>query len=264
MTTEIASTAEITALTTTEQLELERQEAVIARGVETFVEVGNALAAIRDQRLYRTKHESFESYCRDRWEIGRSQAYRLIDAAAVVSNVSPIGDIVPSNEAQTRPLASLPPEQQREAWKEAVETMPGGKPTAAHVQQVVEARKPKPAAPPPPPAPRPAPTPLNMTPRPSPAGDQEIAVAPTPRPPIQLTPLTPAGSSDGPAVLLAKRALLASALQLIEIQLAKTDHPPAVVRQDQVDQAARLFVSSQALTGAAGLLALSIVFETAA
>lgn len=40
-------------------------------------------------------------------------------------------------ESQLRPLASLPPEQQREVWTKAIETAPNGKITAAHVQGVV-------------------------------------------------------------------------------------------------------------------------------
>jgi hypothetical protein len=46
--------------------------------------------------------------------------------------------MVPVNEAQARPLASLPPEQQREVWKEAVETAPPSGITAKHVQATVK------------------------------------------------------------------------------------------------------------------------------
>ena len=41
------------ALTTTEIAELSKQEAIIKRGLKTFIDVGNALAVIRDERLYR-------------------------------------------------------------------------------------------------------------------------------------------------------------------------------------------------------------------
>src|SRR5690606_12947595 len=49
-------------------------------------------------------------------------------------------DTVPATERQARPLTKLPPEQQREAWAEAVETAPrdvDGRPrvTAAHVEE---------------------------------------------------------------------------------------------------------------------------------
>jgi hypothetical protein len=45
---------------------------------------------------------------------------------------------MPAAESVARPLAALPdPEQQREAWQQAVDTAPGGKVTARHVESVV-------------------------------------------------------------------------------------------------------------------------------
>ena len=38
-------------------------ELVIERGLKTFVEVGAALLGIRDGRLYRETHATFEDYC---------------------------------------------------------------------------------------------------------------------------------------------------------------------------------------------------------
>lgn len=127
-----------TALTVSEQQALQGWESVIENGMKTFIAVGNALLQIRDLRLYRQNYNTFEDYCRSRWGMNRAHAYRLIDAANVADNLSPIGDR-PINEAQARPLTRLEPEQQREAWKEAVATAPDGKVTAAHVQAVVDA-----------------------------------------------------------------------------------------------------------------------------
>ena len=45
-------------------------EDVINRGLATFVEVGNALLRIRDERLYRAEFGTFEAYCRQRWQMG--------------------------------------------------------------------------------------------------------------------------------------------------------------------------------------------------
>jgi hypothetical protein len=121
-------------------------EETIAQGLTTFVEVGAALAEIRDSRLYRETHKNFTDYCRERWGMDRTHAYRLVDAAEAVRNLSPIGDNaavpLPATESQARPLTSLPPEQQREVWKKAVETAPtngNGEPkiTAAHVEATV-------------------------------------------------------------------------------------------------------------------------------
>jgi hypothetical protein len=136
-------------LTLTEATQLARLEETIERGLKTFVDVGNALLEIRDKRLYRVEHGTFEDYCRERWAISRPRAYQLIEAAEAVNGLSTIVDILPANESQARPLTQLEPEQQREAWARAVETAPEGKLTAAHVQEVVneyrEARAPEPS-----------------------------------------------------------------------------------------------------------------------
>lgn len=128
--------ATATELTTIERAELGRYEAVIKRGLDTFFEVGNALAKIRDGKLYRGEYSTFDEYCRGRWDFTDRRARMLIDAAGVVENLA-TGTIVPVNEAQARPLTKLEPDQQREAWAEAVESAPNGKVTAAHVEKAV-------------------------------------------------------------------------------------------------------------------------------
>jgi phage N-6-adenine-methyltransferase len=126
-------------VSTEERDELSQHEGIIERGLKTFVDVGGALLAIRDKRLYRQDHGTFEDYCRERWGMERRHAYRLIDAADVVNNVSNWTQNVPTTESQVRPLTSLEPDQQVEVWQRAVETAPNGKVTAAHVQAVKEA-----------------------------------------------------------------------------------------------------------------------------
>jgi hypothetical protein len=117
---------------------LAHYEHIIAQGIKTFVEVGNALVAIRDQHLYRESYTTFEDYLRQRWDLSRPYAYQLMEASVVVERVSAVADIVPVNEAQARPLATLPVEQQAAAWKEAVETAPPSGITAKHVQATVK------------------------------------------------------------------------------------------------------------------------------
>jgi len=120
-----------------EKSELSRCEAVIDAGMKTFMDVGSALLDIREKKLYRQDFDTFEDYCREKWNIQRAYAYRLINAVETISYLSPIGDILPETETQARPLTRLEPTQQREAWAQAVETAPNGKITAAHVQSVV-------------------------------------------------------------------------------------------------------------------------------
>ena len=162
-------TTALVTLTVAEREFLDDCEATISRGLMTFVEVGQALIDIRDNRLYRATHAAFEDYCVDRWGFTFQHAGRLIDAATITQLIStPIGveinneppvDAVPANEAQARPLAKLLPhpmaepedkaaaeEKIRETWNEAVETAPRdaeGKPkvTAKHVETTLTRRE---------------------------------------------------------------------------------------------------------------------------
>lgn len=134
--------------------ELERLEGIITRNLQSFYEVGRALMEIRDRGYYRDVlgFDTFEAYCKSKWDFSRSYAYRLIDSANVIEVVSPIGN-KPLNESQTRPLVNLAPAQQREAWQKAVETAPEGKVTAAHVYKIVKGMT-EPEKPAPPPKPQ--------------------------------------------------------------------------------------------------------------
>lgn len=118
--------------------QLAEAEVVIERGLGTFVEVGAALLAIRDARLYRQTHGTFEEYCRGRWNLARNYANKLIAASVVVSNVGTTVPI-PSSERIARPLTQLQPDEQREVWRGIVETH-GEKVTAADVTQAVRQR----------------------------------------------------------------------------------------------------------------------------
>lgn len=112
-------------------------ETVIEHGLQTFVDVGTALMEIRDSRLYRDSHGTFEDYCRERWGLKRQRAYELIDAARIAGSLSEISDKAPVRESHVAPLASLPADTQREVWQRAVETAPNGKVTAKHVEKTV-------------------------------------------------------------------------------------------------------------------------------
>jgi hypothetical protein len=112
-------------------------EAVIE---SSFVAQGNALREIRDSRLYRETHDTFEAYCQERWDYSRPQAYRLIAAAETVEVVSPNGDTAsPANEAVARELKGTD-EEKAAAWEEAVQKH-GDKPTAKQVREVVQSRQ---------------------------------------------------------------------------------------------------------------------------
>lgn len=66
-------------------------EETIARGVRGYVEAGEALRTIRDARLYRETHGTFEDYCRERWGWNDRRASQLIAAAEVSTTVGILG-----------------------------------------------------------------------------------------------------------------------------------------------------------------------------
>jgi hypothetical protein len=94
-------------------------ENIIEANQHKFYQTGKALKQIRDDRLFRDLlFDSFEAYVKDRWDMARSQAYRLITAAEVIDNLSPIGDgVLPQNEFQTRVLARFTKAEQRKIWR---------------------------------------------------------------------------------------------------------------------------------------------------
>ena len=99
-------------------------ETIIESNRTQFYQIGKALKQIRDEQLYRQLlFDTFESYVKDRWDMARSHAYRLIEASKVIDNLSPIGDgILPKNESQARALAQLKTTDQRNIWREFIES----------------------------------------------------------------------------------------------------------------------------------------------
>jgi hypothetical protein len=117
---------------------LAQLESVIKKYRQDFYAVGKALAEIRDGRHYhKLTFKSFDSYVRLRWDMGRSHAYRLIEAAAVIDNLSPIGEALPKNESQARALTRLDAFSQRRLWRDFLST--GQKLTAANIKKLVSA-----------------------------------------------------------------------------------------------------------------------------
>lgn len=121
--------------------ELAKHEAVIERGLRTTIEVGLAMKAIRDNRLYAAEYDSFDSYIKNRWEYTRQRAYQLIEAAEVDANLSTIvgASDRPQRETHLREVAKAPAAKQAEVVRKAVERAAeeNRKPTARDYKKVV-------------------------------------------------------------------------------------------------------------------------------
>jgi hypothetical protein len=133
--------------------DLKHQEEIIQDGMQSFLHVGRALIAIRDESLYEEKYETFEAYCKQRWGFTARRAYQFIESAETVSDLRTIVHtgtaknevILPSNEAQARALASSADdaEDRAKVWQAAVEAAPknsAGEPvvTAKIVKEAAE------------------------------------------------------------------------------------------------------------------------------
>jgi hypothetical protein len=123
---------------------LPKLEAVIKRGLSTFLQVGRALLEIHDGRLYAAEYRTFEDYCSQRWKLSVQRGYQLIDAAKVIDAVSTTVEIEPpQSERAARELAETlrheGPEAAAEAWQHAVEQH-GSQPTAEQVRRRCAAR----------------------------------------------------------------------------------------------------------------------------
>ena len=88
-----------------EQADLATCEAALDNLRVAFWAAGKALQVIRDARLYRATHATFEDYVEQRWDMSRPQAYRLIEAWPLAERLSPMGDKL--NERQVRELLPL-------------------------------------------------------------------------------------------------------------------------------------------------------------
>ena len=138
----IAATVQLEELTEDEEQERHRLELKVELG---FREAIIALKNLRDKKLYRSTYRTFEEYVVNRFGMQRAHAYRLVNAAVVVENLSPIGDILPTTESQCREVAKLPTaNQQREAWRQLLNSTGGKVPSAKEVKGIVNRLKEKP------------------------------------------------------------------------------------------------------------------------
>lgn len=138
-------------LSDAEALERHRLELRVERA---FYEAGSALRELRDKRLYRSTHQTFEEYCRERFGYQRRHSYQLIEAAAVVENLCANGaqksldingaQVLPTSERQVRALTQLEPAEQIEVWQQAVEAAGNKVPNGRIVKSIVEQLKQKP------------------------------------------------------------------------------------------------------------------------
>ena len=146
---EVVRKLELSPLSASEIKERDELENTVSKA---FYVAGQALKVLRDKKLYRETHRTFESYTKERFDFSKSGAYYLISAFEVVENLkrpqfvdkNEGASILPTNESQCRPIAKLSPDQQRDIWNKAVEKASGKAPSARIVKQIVNELENKP------------------------------------------------------------------------------------------------------------------------
>lgn len=110
------------ALTSSERSELIRSEKLLQDWERWFVQAGSALRNIRDSKLYREDHETFEDYCKTRWGWTKQRAYQLIDAVEVVESFPKKLSESVVNEGQARALSQVPEEMRKEVFQKVIKS----------------------------------------------------------------------------------------------------------------------------------------------
>lgn len=122
--------------------------ATAKKGLAAFAETGTALAAIQAEELWRLTAATWEAWCSAELGLTERRVGQLIEAARTCSTLRETG-VLPRSERVARELSGLPPEQQQEAWSEALAAAGNKEPTAEQVAKAAAKRKPKKARKPP-------------------------------------------------------------------------------------------------------------------
>ena len=91
---------------TTRDDTLAHLEHVIEQGLETFIEVGQALITIRDKQLYLPGYSSWTEYLLRRWGLSRQRAHQVMVASDVALSLP--GAPAQLKESHARALAQTP------------------------------------------------------------------------------------------------------------------------------------------------------------
>lgn len=127
-------------LTAIERNKLEIAERVIAESMKSFIEVGDALATIKNNKLYRESHTTFEDYCQEKWGWTSGRARQLVTAANVAKEMKVDTAVSIPNERAARELASVPAPQRAGVLKAAAAT---GSVTSESIKAVKRGPPPK-------------------------------------------------------------------------------------------------------------------------
>ncbi|MEV0295933.1 hypothetical protein [Nocardia sp. NPDC050710] len=121
-----------------EQSQLDACESSIDGLRIAFWAAGRALQIVRDGRLYRDAHATFDDYVEQRWDMQRSYAHKLIRAWPLAARLHPVAPGI--NEGQVRELLAVAAEHGEDAAVAVYTTLadePDVKITAGKLREAV-------------------------------------------------------------------------------------------------------------------------------
>ena len=97
---------------------------------------GERFNRIRENKLYRETHNTWEQYCKEKWNLTSQRVGQLIQFAEISQLIKSETQVsvLPQSETQTHPLNQLPPEEKIAAWNKAIESANGQQPTPDQVR----------------------------------------------------------------------------------------------------------------------------------
>lgn len=117
-----ASQGILEALSDEEVIEREQLEYEVEQGIDATFKVASALLTIREKRLYRSTHSTYEEYIEDRWQVSSRRARHLTFAASVMKSLEEAGVTeLPTNESQVRGLQGVVEADHAKVWEEATQ-----------------------------------------------------------------------------------------------------------------------------------------------
>ncbi len=122
-----------------EWVDLERCERAILAGVaveSAMIDAARALEEVHDRKLYRNNGQTWEGYCRERWNKSRRWAEQLIAWAEVMDDLGLTGqEENDTGSALPQPsireagrLKKIPKQKRREAWEQTTAALAGASP----------------------------------------------------------------------------------------------------------------------------------------
>jgi|694.fasta_scaffold111856_5 hypothetical protein len=125
-------------MTEAERAELAAAESRIQRGLSGFIDAGAALSLIKDNRLYRDTHATYEGYLRDRWGLGTDYANKLVLAMTIALDLERKGLLPPVRETHAREIGRVQPDHRAKVWGDALAAA-GGDPQAVTADMIAAA-----------------------------------------------------------------------------------------------------------------------------